>query len=177
MQFSDFGLFYVDEPYLKALNAADKNSQYSDDKDYGNKPFLGIVEHDVYKYLIPLSSGKPKHAGMDYVGRDYILIYETINISAKRSSDIVKFRRDAWLDKILSILNINQMIPVPDGLYYKIDVFSNSLIRKEYDFCFDYKEDIIIKANELYNTATNNKTLERCCDFNKLKKVCTKFSK
>lgn len=177
MQFSDFGFFHINEWYLRALHIADNKSQYSYTKDYSDKPFLGIIEHEKYKYFIPLSSRKPKHAGMDYDGTDYMLIYEVIDTVGIKPGDIVKPRRDAWLDKILSILNINNMIPVPEGLYYSAVMSGNDLLRKEYEFCFDYKDDIITKANDIHNNTADEKTIERCCDFNKLEEVCMKYMK
>jgi protein AbiQ len=177
MKFLDFSFYNIDERYLKTLHSADNKSQYSHDKDYGSKPFLGIVEHESYRYFIPLSSGKAKHARMNYIGKDYILIYEVINIASRRPHDIVKPRRDAYLDKILSVLNINNMIPVPEGLYRSAAIQGNDLLRKEYEFCFDYKDDIITKANVVYDITADSKAIERCCNFNKLEEICTKYMK
>ena len=69
IRFENLGFFNVDENYLCYLNQIDSEVQYSKDKDYGKKPFLGIVVMiDTYLYFVPLTSGKPKHAKWKNVG-------------------------------------------------------------------------------------------------------------
>ena len=63
VSFEKFGLYNVDTNYLCYLNSIEPEVQFSSDKDYEQKPFLGIVVLiEDYFYFIPLTSGKRKHA-------------------------------------------------------------------------------------------------------------------
>ena len=59
----NLGLYNIDVNYLEYLHSIDSEVQFSLEKDYSQKPFLGIlVLVDTYTYFIPLTSAKPKHA-------------------------------------------------------------------------------------------------------------------
>ena len=60
VRFEKLGLYNIDTEYLRYLNQLDSEVQFSEDKDYEQKPFLGIhVVLDTYSYLIPLASVQP----------------------------------------------------------------------------------------------------------------------
>ena len=69
IQFENLGLYNIDTDYLRYLNGIEPEVQFTQEKDYEQKPFLGIlVTIDTYSYFIPLTSGKPKHAKWKNVG-------------------------------------------------------------------------------------------------------------
>ena len=43
VKFEQIGLYNVSEEYLRYLNKIEPEVQYSEDKEYGQKPFLGII--------------------------------------------------------------------------------------------------------------------------------------
>lgn len=63
VRFDNLGFYNVDTRYLQYLNTIEPEVQFTQEKDYTQKPFLGIlVIIDTYTYFIPLTSGRPKHA-------------------------------------------------------------------------------------------------------------------
>lgn len=129
-----------------------------------NRPYLGIVlSIDIFHYFVPLSSYKYKH---DRIAE---------------SIDLVKLQRYA-------VLNLNNMVPVPDEFVKKID-FNQiddkkyvSLLKKEYGLC--KKKIALIKKNAkiLHSieknrnkvNQKNTKKLKHCCSFSKLEDHCRK---
>ena len=79
VRFDNLGFYNVDTRYLQYLNTIEPEVQFTQEKDYTQKPFLGIlVIIDTYTYFIPLTSGKPKHAKWKNVGSAHYLIYEQV---------------------------------------------------------------------------------------------------
>lgn len=169
------GLYNVSVSYMKFLHGIDKRVQYSEAKDYSYKPFWGPLSLYGEKYFVPLSSAKNKHISMDYEGDMHFLIHETISKTDKTSSDIIKEYSGDDLEKILAILHINNMIPVPDGYYIPITAY-NPLLQKEYQFCLNIHTLIIEKAENIYSGKIKNDWTEKlCCDFVNLENAKNKY--
>ena len=93
--------------------------------------------------------------------------------------------------KLLGVLNYNLMIPVEDKQLIKINLKedkSDTIAEKHYKqlcideltWCRKNAEIIINKANCLYKLCicqSNYKGKDRCLDFEKLEKVCSRYNK
>lgn len=139
----------VDMGYLKALHEVCSEVRYRD-KGYDNKPFIGVlVSNEDGNYVIPLSSAKDKH--------------------------------------ILSVLDVKKMIPVKEGLYQKINLNPQDddseeekkykdLLNKEYSFCLKIMDDVIDKANKVYEKQIKSGKVQKfCCDFKVLEEICCTY--
>ena len=90
-------IYEVDSQYVVYLSAYQEHIFYSEGAKSSRK-YIGIIfEINNFKYFAPLSSFKKKHQKMSE-GVDFIKI------------------------KDYAVLNINNMIPVPDGKFKLIDV-------------------------------------------------------
>ena len=178
--FENFGLYNVNVDYLRYLNSIEPEVQFSDDKDYEQKPFLGIVILiDNYSYFIPLTSGKYKHAKWKNVGPAHYLVYEQVDKSELRKHDIFKSISDTQALKIFATLDIKKMIPVKEGLYSRIDFSSledhkyADLLEKEYRFCQKIQDGILLKATHIYSEQKQSGVVHPIyCNFAKLEAAC-----
>lgn len=128
---------------------------------HNERKYIGIVfEVNGFKYFAPLSSFKPKHQTM------------------KETLDFIKLGR-------YSVINLNNMFPIPDGQYQYIDISKErdahykSLLMAEYRI-IRVRQDLIKKnAAELYKhkTEKGNSTAlaKRCNDFSLLEEACKKY--
>ena len=157
--------------YIRDLhNADDRVQSVSPQIHKSNRPFVGIVvicgEH---KYCVPLDSAKEKH---------------------KTQKNDVDFTRIFDGDKLISVLNFNNMIPIDNKFICKIDLSPNpkdnpaqahykKLCIKEIEWCRKNQEAIVKKANKLYylvqKTNCSSMLKKRCNDFKKLEKVLEKL--
>ena len=184
IRFDHFDFYSVDTSYLQYLNHIDSEVQFTQEKDYTKKPFLGIlVVIDTYTYLIPLTSGKPKHTKWKNVGPAHYLIYEKIKKEDLQKRDIFKSISDTEVLKILSALDLKKMIPVPDGIYTRIDFSSLSdkkyadLLEKEYRFCKKQQNGILSKVNQIYRKQKETgQVYPMYCDFSKLETACEQYN-
>lgn len=181
--FENLGLYNVDANYLRYLKNIDSEVQFTEDKDYTQKPFLGIiVVIDSYSYFIPLTSGKPRHAKWKNVGPAHYLIYEQVKKTALRKKDIFKSISDTDALKIYAALEIKKMIPVKDGLFQKI-VFSSlsdkkyaDLLEKEYRFCQKVQDGILSKVRQIYTEQKETgKVYPMYCNFSRLETACDTY--
>jgi protein AbiQ len=124
------------------------------------KKYLGIVLHiNDIKYYVPLSSYKPeKHDNM------------------KEAIDFIKIEDK---DDKYAVLNLNNMIPVPDEaiISFNINILPNKtqderkyrdLLRNEWNICKRKKDKIIKNALKIYDMMKKNKPeniVKRCCNF------------
>lgn len=184
VSFENFGLYNVDVDYLRYLNSIESEVQFSDDKDYGQKPFLGIVILiDEYSYFIPLTSAKRKHAKWKNVGPAHYLVYEQVDKDELRKNDIFKSISDTEALKIFAALDIKKMIPVKTGLYSRIDFSSLSdrkyadLLEKEYRFCQKIQDGILVKAKQIYTEQKASGVVHPIyCNFAKLESACDTYN-
>lgn len=173
MKNEHLNLYNINIKYIRNLSQADdKVLSCSPQEGKESRPLVGIIVICGKKeYCIPLSSPKPKHEKM------------------KNDKD---FSRIIGSDgKLLGVLNFNLMIPVNRTLISVVDLHvykSDSKKTAEYkhlmndqlDWCNDNIDNIIKKANKLYQfvTLTPEKSYSlthRCCDFKKLESVLDKW--
>jgi protein AbiQ len=81
---------HVDTEYLKVLHDACEEVRYKQ-SGYESKPFVGVlITNGDRKYVIPLSSAKPKHRTWKNVDKDIYLIYEYVEKSNMSHKDITR---------------------------------------------------------------------------------------
>lgn len=161
----------MDMKYIRDLHKADDRVQsVSPQIHKSNRPFVGVVVIcDEHKYCVPLDSAKEKH---------------------KTQKNDVDFTRIFDGEKLISVLNFNNMIPVDDSYITKIDLKPSpkdnpaqasykKLCIKEIEWCRKNQEAIVKKANKLYYLVQkpncSSMLKKRCNDFKKLEKVLEKL--
>lgn len=154
---SELMLYKIDPMYLKYMHKID----YRVSLKHNNRPFVGIITMiNGIKYVLPLTSQttqERKEKG-----------------KSKRSSLITTFVRDENGIEISSILH-NNMFPVKDGVYTKIDINPSINIYETLEIRYIRKnsQSIIEKAHRTYVNRINKKNpffSKACCDFEKLEK-------
>lgn len=140
--------YVVDKNYINYLVKVDKRVGYV---EYGGrlKLHVGIllkVNH--LNYYVPISSAKPKHRYM---------------------SNSIDFHKlvDGITGELYAVININNMIPVPDFCitqlkYDKIALILQSKAQKLYQKCLD---------------KPNSSLAVRCCNFLLLEEKCKCYNK
>ena len=174
MKENKFKWYIADKEYVNYLQRFDEKVE---NIDYSTKlkPYIGIlITINKFNYYVPISSVKEKHYHM------------------KEGMDFIKIMQN---DKIIGVLNLNNMIPISDNnvkaLKYK-DIeeyrdFANDKEKKLYisflsfelDLINDKIEKIKKSAIKLYNEKINNpesKVSKRCCDFKLLEKVSLTYN-
>jgi len=161
-------LYRANTSYIQYLQSVDKDengvTNVKDNEKNGSlRPYIGI-SMDNYTYYIPVCSKKNKHYNM------------------KDSIDFIKLEDGAGL---ISVLNINNMIPIPDNLVEIIDVNSEPekqkfMLQKEIRQIRKKREQIIKSANDVYKIKTqhseNNPNLSsRCADFRLLEQKMSEY--
>lgn len=167
--------YVVDKKYIDYLMEADKRVGYV---EYGEKLKLHIgilLKVNNFNYYVPISSAKPKH---------------------RKMSNNLDFHKliDENTGNLYAVININNMIPVPDFCtkqlkYNKIQdfrAFQNEKEKTDYIYLLQ-KEKLIIdklseilenKAKKLYDKCRRmpNSTLAaRCCNFLLLEEKCKNY--
>lgn len=155
--------FYtIDEPYVDYLAPSSPHLFRNARRDQGNsRKYVGIVlQVNGFNYFVPLSSYKPKHQKM------------------KNGLDFLKI-------KDYAVLNLNCMIPVPDGAFHEVvfadekDLRYRSLLQAEYRVVKQMSERIEKNALNLYKHKLENgvatKLAARCNDFAKLEELCKSY--
>lgn len=181
--YQNFGFYHVDVDYLRYLHGIDSEVQFSDQKNYAAKPFLGIVVMlGSRPYVIPLTSAKPKHTKLRYTDAGHYLIYEQIPRDELTPKDIYKPVSDTEVRKLFSMLEIKKMIPVKAGLYERIifnEVYDEryaDLLEKEYRFCQKIQDGILQKAKRLYEDQKRTGVVRpMCCSFARLEAACDAY--
>lgn len=119
-----------------------------------------ITQKHSRKYIASISSFKPKH---------------------KRLSETVDFIKIGDM----AVININNMIPVPEGIYVpknpnlETDQQYRNLLNNERRIIKQRTEQIINNAHSVYNHKLTNdgksKLSQRCNDFRLLEEKCREF--
>lgn len=155
--------YIVDKEYVNYLRQFDEKVE---NIDYNTKlkPYIGIlITINEFNYYVPISSAKEKH------------------YKIREGMDFIKIMQD---DKIIGVLNLNNMIPILDK---NVKVLKYKDIEKYRDFVSDKEKTLYISflsfelnlinhkmekikknAIKLYNEKINNPTANvsrRCCDF------------
>ncbi len=126
-----------------------------------SRKYIGVVLHiGGIDYFAPLSSFKDKHKRMN------------------EALDFVKIKN-------YSVINLNNMFPVPGGCYSYVDISMEqnpkykSLLLAEYRFIKSIQEKIRKNAATLYNLKTKGEKsalTKRCNDFLLLEDLCKKYN-
>lgn len=157
--------YIVDKNYINYLTQFDAHVGYV---EYGErlKLHVGIViSVSEFHYYVPISSAKPKHQAMS------------------NSLDFHKLQ-DKATGYLYAVLNINNMIPVPDDCliqlkYDQVEAFrffKNEkekmdyiyLLQKEKSLIDDVQDILQNKAKKLYikcKTKPTSSLASRCCNF------------
>lgn len=167
--------YVVDKKYIKYLTQYDAHVGYVEYKER-LKLHVGILlTIGDFHYYVPISSPKPKHQKMS------------------NSLDFHKLQ-DKSTGYLYAVLNINNMIPVPDNciiqLKYnqieKFRSFHNEKEKTDYIYLLQ-KEKVLIdniqdtlqnKALKLYQKCTSNPDSSlaiRCCNFKMLEEKCSSY--
>ena len=153
-------IYEIDSRYVKYLSAYQEHIYFSEGNKSSRK-YIGIVlDINGFKYFAPLSSFKAKHKKMTE-GIDFIKI------------------------KDYAVININNMIPVPDGEYNLVDVKGikdphyRFLLQAEHREINRQRNRILKNADIVYKhkLINGNNTLlaKRTNDFIKLEKACKAY--
>ncbi len=168
--------YVVDKNYIQYLSRFDSHVGYA---EYGErlKLHVGILlTIQSFHYYVPISSAKSKHHKMS------------------NSLDFHKLQ-DKTDGYLYAVLNLNNMIPVPDFCiqqlkYNQIDhfrIFKTEkektdyiyLLQKEKKLIDDIQELLQTKALKLYKkcvTSPDSALATRCCDFKLLEEKCMSYS-
>ncbi len=153
-------IYEIDSYYVDYL-AAMQDHLFISKQNTLKRKYIGIVlEINDFKYFAPLSSFKPKHNKMEE-GIDFIKI------------------------KDYAVININNMIPVPEGVYHLVDVNGTKdshyryLLQAEAREINRQRNRILKNAIVLYRHKMRfgNATAlaKRTNDFLRLEKMCQKY--
>ncbi len=178
----------IDSNYIKKLNLACPEVYYKS-VGYDNKPYIGILINEENRtYVIPLSSAKEKHKNWKNINQECYLVYEYALKSKMGDADIwVQDDVESMVKHIMAVIDIKKMIPVKSGVYKDINLNKENadtpetvkykdLMNKEYSFCLKIAEDLLMKANRLYNSQmATGKVKKFCCDFKLLEQVCDTY--
>lgn len=169
--------YVVDKDYIKYLIQFDSRVGYV---EYGEKLKLHIgvlllVNH--CRYYVPISSAKPKHQRMS------------------NSLDFQKLQ-DADTNYLYAVLNLNNMIPVPDSCitqlkYNQIEQFRSFssekekndyiyLLQKEKAIMDSMQSTLRNKAEKLYAKCLripDSSLASRCCNFKLLEEKSHSYTK
>ena len=169
MDLLDF--YHIDLKYVRDLAKRDGNVlSVSPQRGKESRPFLGVVVLiSGHKYCIPLTSPKEKFRRKSAV--DFIKIFDN------------KQRDSQGQQKLIGVLNINNMIPVKDDLIHKVDIRIHKkdrpeirrkkhLMQNQLRWCRDNSKTIVSRANKVYGLVVNqsekNRNLvRRSVDFEK----------
>lgn len=162
-------IYTIDTKYIDYLRTIDTRVP-DQHKKFVNRPYVGIiVTENKKKYFIPLSSPKPKHQTM------------------KNQLDFLKIDGGK-----LGVMNINNMIPVPDDAYTEIDIVNlmknQSIATVKYGNLLDQQQKwidgneniILAKVHTLYEKYQScrlpNKIKSRCLPYSKLESGLEKYN-
>lgn len=184
IRYDRFGIYNVDVDYIEYLHdEVDSEVFFSKDKAYERKPFLGmVIGVGDYKYFIPFSSGKKSHLSWKNSGVAHYVIYEVVKEKNLRKNDIYKKIGEDKYKKILAVLDIKKMIPVPEGLYHYVDFHKvtdlayRDLLKKEYHFCLGIQDGVKKKVKKVYDTQKKvGKPFKFYCNFSKLEEAVPRY--
>ncbi len=155
-------LYEVSEDYVNYLVPYAPHLFHNKKQEQQNsRKYIGVVFHiGEIDYFAPFSSFKDKHKRMN----------ETL--------DFIKIKN-------YSVINLNNMFPVPNGCYSYVDISKErnlkykSLLLAEYRFIKSIQEKIRKNAATLYKLKIKGEKsalTKRCNDFLLLEDLCKKFN-
>jgi protein AbiQ len=128
------------------------------------RPYIGVIlKIDGHDFLAPMSSPKPWH--------------DNVKTSDQR---FFKVRHNQNAQQSLGVIALCYMLPVVPQSYTMIDFgICDSkyvdLLQAQFDFIKPNKENIIKKANKLFDAVVNKKQpylTSKCCNFQGLINAC-----
>lgn len=172
MKEDKYSLYYVDMKYNRELANHDDNVLSSSPQiGKENRPYIGIlIMINGKQYCAPITSPKPKHNSMPK-NFDYLKIYDN--------------------EKLISVINFNNMIPVCQSVIEKIDIQihnndspqikkKKTLLAKELDWC--QKNSVAVKKNAqktyeavISGKSRNQNLIKRSCNFKKLEEILERW--
>lgn len=173
-------LYYIDLKYIRDLSRVDDNvMSISPQRGKENRPFVGIVVLvNGQQYCIPLTSPKAKFQNKKSQ-IDFIKIFDDRKKDAEANQ------------KLIGVLNINNMIPVHQNVIKKIDLRTyksdspdllrrKSLMQKQITWCRDHVDVIKNRSNKVYSLVVdtpekNINLTRRSSKFDKLEYALTKY--
>ena len=116
------------------------------------------------------------------MSQTHYLIYDIIDKAKVSEKDIIKPYNDSKVMKIFAAIDIKKMIPVPNGLYSKIDFDKiadkkyKRLLVYEFLFCQKIQDGILAKAKEIYiKQKFTGKVFSMFCNYAKLEHACNNY--
>jgi protein AbiQ len=153
-------MYYIQDDYIDLLRKYDSKVPYN--KNH-SRPYVGVViKINDINFFAPMSSPKPKHQTM------------------KNGIDVFKINNGA-----LGVINLNNMIPVPDSALIPVN-YSNlsprykTLLEDQRQFINNNKISLYKKVDKLYSLYNKNSIpdiAKRCCNFKLLEKLCREYTK
>ena len=162
-------LYRMDMKYVRDLARVDEHvMSVSPQVEKPSRPFVGVVVvNGDRSYCIPLSSPKSKHERMRNE-RDFTKVFDPKG-------------------RLIAVLNFNNMIPVDSSVIRAVDLRAKAsdkaderaykaLMRNQVEWCNAHADEIVRKANKLYDIVTEHPEqfrglVRRCCDFRRLESV------
>ncbi len=184
INYENFGFYKVDINYIKHLHSIDSQVFYKNVSNYQRKPHLGLITKlGEYTYCIPLTSAKKRNLNWSNITEHNYIIYENVKSEELHKNDIYKKIGQAdTYKKLLSILEIRKMIPIDEELCEYInfscetDPSYKDLLEKEYFFLKPYRDDILKKAEVLYEKQMNTGIVKTCyCNFKLLEEAYNNY--
>lgn len=175
-----FHFYYIDLKYIRDLSRKDDNvMSISPQREKENRPFLGIVTLvEGKKYCIPLTSPKPKFQNRKSQ-IDFIKIFDE------------RAEMKGGQEKLIGVLNINNMIPVADSVIRKADLKlygtdapevrrRKVLMQKQLKWCREHSDIIVNRSNKVYKLITeepdkNRNLTKRCNQFIELEQLLDQY--
>ena len=165
---NELQLVQLDYKYCNYLRKFDEKVPYNFDNKV-TRPFVGVLfEINKCKYFAPLSSPKPKHLKM------------------RNTVDFLRLD-----DGKLGAINFNNMLPVMDGNYKKMNLEKKltktsekkyQKLLKEQIYWLNRNDDkLYTRTKKLYFNYINKKLpknlINRCCNFKLLEEKCALYNK
>jgi protein AbiQ len=151
--------YIVENNYIEHLRSVDGHVY----QNKAGRPYVGVLfEVNGCKFLAPLTSPKPKH---DDIPDKSPLIYKMHELGNETNK--------------LGLVQINNMIPVPDS---EMELLDMSKLDAKYKVLLDLQQQFLRKnsvefqkkAKKLYAIVKGGKAvglIKRCCDFQALEKA------
>ena len=179
----------ISQEYVRKLNEACSEVYYRP-AGYDSKPYIGIlINKEGQSYVIPLTSAKDKHKTWKNINQECFFVYEYAEKVKMGESDIwVQENEESTVVKhIMSMIDVKKMVPIKEGVYTIVDMNKSDedteevikykdLLNKEYSFCLKILDDLMCKANRVYDQQMRTGRVKKfCCDFKILEAVCNTY--
>lgn len=155
----NMNFYRVNDEYVEFLWNIDKKVYYNKSEEH-QRPYIGVVlEVNNHLYLAPLTSYKSKQDDFKSSDPRFYKIHEKGNALNK-----------------LGVIALNNMVPVHDGVIWKIDFSSQEIpyqrmLKLQRAFITPHGEEIKSRAAKLYRLIVEKKHeyySQTCCDFSLL---------